>query len=103
MKKYLFLFLASALFFGSLPVCAQGSDKPPAEIRFTIGSPIFQADGEELPIDTDNNEVVPFVDPVSGCTMIPLRLFAELLNFKVNWSVECPEQIILCKSRYCLL
>ena len=94
MKKYV-LFLLAALLFQSFPAYAQKKHEPPKEICFTIGSPIFEADGKEQLIDSENPDVVPFIDTESGCTMIPLRTFGELLGYQVRWNTEQPNQIVL--------
>ncbi|MBU5449416.1 stalk domain-containing protein [Acetivibrio sp. MSJd-27] len=95
MKKYVLFLLAALLLFESFPAYAQEKTEPPKEICFTIGSPIFQADGKEQFIDSENPDVVPFIDTESGCTMIPLRAFGELLGYQVRWNTEQPNQIVL--------
>lgn len=95
MKKYVLFLLAALLLFESFPAYAQEKTELPKEICFTIGSPIFQADGKEQFIDSENPDVVPFIDTESGCTMIPLRAFGELLGYQVRWNTEQPDQIVL--------
>jgi hypothetical protein len=95
MKKYVLFLLAVLLLPKSIPVYAQETNEPPKEICFTIGSPFFQVDGKEQLIDSENPDVVPFIDEESGCTMIPLRAFGELLGYQVHWNVEQPNEIVL--------
>lgn len=62
----------------------------PMKIEMKIGSKTAYVNGKALTIDQ-----APFVDPVSGRTLVPLRFVAEALGCTVTWEQEHPLDILI--------
>jgi len=53
-------------------------------IELWIGKNTAAVDGVSTPIDPENPEIMPFIQP-PGRTMLPLRFIAETLGCRVDW------------------
>lgn len=53
---------------------------PPRVIRFVIDDLVYTIDGV-----SHTNDVAPFIDPVYGRTMVPLRAVSAALGIDVDW------------------
>ena len=69
--------------FGEYPKLARR--KGGTKIELWVNNPIAQVNGQDVPIDIENREVVPFIVPEWGRTMGPYRFIAEALGTKVEW------------------
>lgn len=52
-------------------------------IELWIGNPLASINGESVPIDKDNSNIVPFI--IDGRTMLPLRFVSESFGAEVEW------------------
>jgi hypothetical protein len=59
---------------------------PVVIIRVTIGNATAQVNGVDVPIDENNNQIVPFI--LSGRTLVPIRFISEAFGAKVDWYAE---------------
>lgn len=57
-----------------------------SDVVLTIGKKEYSVDGKMYSMD-----VAPFIDPISGRTMVPLRFIGEATGFLVQWNVETQE------------
>lgn len=59
---------------------------------FRIGSPTMMKDGVAMPIDPNNNKVMPFSDKPSGRTMVPIRAIVENMGGQIAF-VDAVRQV----------
>ena len=64
-----------------------------SEIIVTIGKNVIIKNGEEIQIDPQNSEVVPYISD-EGRTMVPLRVVSESLGAKIDW-IEDSRTVII--------
>ena len=74
------------------PVQPQVQLQETSQLRFTIGSPQYTANG--IPSSIVDNQA-PFIDPVYERTMMPLRAVAEALGADVIWNEETRTVILV--------
>jgi len=55
------------------------------KIELWIGNNIARVNGILLPIDADNDTIIPYIVPSAGRTMLPLRFISENLGAAVYW------------------
>ncbi len=67
------------------------------KIGLLIGNPLSYANGVADYIDSDNHNVVPFVE--EGRTLVPVRYIAEALDAKVEWDKET-QTVTLSKRKF---
>ncbi|MDD4028533.1 MAG: copper amine oxidase N-terminal domain-containing protein [Caldisericia bacterium] len=70
---------------------------PVVIIRITIGQSLAQVNGINVPIDQQNENIVPFI--LSGRTMVPLRFLSEALGADIQWDQNEKKIVISIQDR----
>lgn len=60
-------------------------------IRIKVGSNLMtDVNGSQVPLDAEDENIVPFIDPESGRTMVPLRALA-IDEYTTTWNADTQE------------
>jgi hypothetical protein len=70
---------------------------PVVIIRITIGQSVAQVNGVNIPIDPQNENIVPFI--LSGRTMVPLRFLSEAFGAEIQWDQNEKKIVISIENR----
>ncbi len=61
-------------------------------IELWIGRPMARVNGEFVPIDADNDKVMPII--VNGRTMLPVRFVSETLGCRISWDAATQSIVV---------